>query len=231
MKAMILSAGLGTRMRPLTDTLPKPLLPVGGSTLIEHHLGVLKALGIREVVINTGYLGHMIRDCLQDGSRYGMRILYTEENPARLLGSGGGVKQALPHLGDQPFLLLSADVWTDFSLGDLIANPSRGVVDLLVVDNPDYHAQGDFSVAADGRVQMSRVDSRVTFSGIGVFCPSYFTAIKAQEFGLGQVIQQAIRADACFASKISDAIYVNVGTPSRLMALNALLCDEVCVTS
>ena len=226
MKAMILSAGLGTRMRPLTDRLPKPLLKVGQSTLIEHHLEVLSACGIGEVVINLGHLGHLIREYLGDGTRYGVKISYTVEDPEHLLDSGGGVKHALQRLGDQPFLLLSADVWTDFPLRDLISKSRARVVELLLIENPKYHQNGDFSMTHDQRVWISNDNNPLTYAGIGVFCPSYFSEVSAKQFGLSRVIQQAINETMCFASKIYDARYVNVGTPDLLAQLNADLAEN-----
>ncbi len=225
MKAMILSAGYGTRMRHLTKHLPKPLLKVGRSTLIEHHLEVLSACGIDDVVINLGYLGHLIRDYLGDGARYGVKISYSVENPDNLLDSGGGVKHALQLLGDQPFLLLSADVWTDFSLRSLISKSRSRVVDLLMVENPTYHRDGDFSIAHDRRVWLASGTNPMTYAGIGVFCPSYFSEVSAQKFGLYSVIEQAIRDGMCFASVIQDARYVNVGTPELLAQLNTSICE------
>ena len=194
MQAMILSAGLGTRMRPLTQHVPKPLVEVNGVPLIVYHLTRLQACGIVHIVINLGYLGEMIRDYLGNGARFGVHIHYTEEDPQALLGAGGGVKQALQlgYLQDAPLLLCSADAWTDSPLLPLITDvPPHG--QRLWVTHAPAQADGDFAFADAGCLVDTPGRNRLTFSGIGVFSPHDFVAIDAE----GQRIHIPVGGVAC----------------------------------
>ena len=163
MKAMILAAGRGERMRPLTDETPKPLLRIGGQTLIERHVNALAAAGIRELVINHAHLGEQLVQALGDGAACGVDIQWSAE-PAGALETGGGIFNALPLLGDAPFVVVNADIWTDFPFSELPEEPD-GLAHLVLVDNPAHHPEGDFVLSSD-RVSQGG-GARLTFSGIG----------------------------------------------------------------
>ncbi|MGH8445206.1 MAG: N-acetylmuramate alpha-1-phosphate uridylyltransferase MurU, partial [Solimonas sp.] len=172
-KAFILAAGRGDRMRPLTDHTPKPLLEAGGHALIEHHLLKLAAAGVREAVVNLGWLGERIRERLGDGTRYGLSIAWSEEGwPA--LETGGALRHAQPLLGTAPFLLINGDVYTDFDFAALLARartwPQAQRAHLVLVPNPEHHPDGDFTLA-DGRMVEPAGETRLTFSGISVIDP------------------------------------------------------------
>ncbi len=219
MKAMILAAGLGTRMRPLTDTLPKPLLPVGNSTLIELHLQKLAKAGIREVVINVAYLGEKIEAHLGDGSRYGVRIGYSRE--AEPLETAGGIKQALPLLGAQPFLLVNGDIWSDYPVDKLVekAQHLKTNAHLVLVPNPEHHPQGDFHLNDAGRVALEG-EPKFTFSGISVLSPALFAA-ELPSNRLVEILKPEITQ-----GRVSGELYagqwMDIGTPERLHSLQKL---------
>jgi MurNAc alpha-1-phosphate uridylyltransferase len=220
-RAMILAAGLGTRMRPLTARCPKPLIPIAGTTLIEHNIHQLKANGITDIVINLGYLGHMIESYLGTGAGHGVRIQYTYESPDQLLGSGGGVKHALSLLGEAPFVLVSADIWWTMSLGAVIAATQSRQTVLWATKNPAYHRNGDFTLS-NRQVTLNHADHNATFSGIGIFCPSYFSDVDARIFGLDVIIKQSVTENTCTGHWV-DGIYENVGTPEQITALEKRL--------
>ncbi|TFH88695.1 nucleotidyltransferase family protein [Billgrantia azerbaijanica] len=218
MKAMILAAGLGTRMRPLTDRCPKPLLPVGGKPLIVHHLERLARAGIREVVINVSYRAEQIMAALGDGSDVGVTIAWSrEEEP---LETGGGIRQALPLLGDAPFLLVNGDVWCDLDpatlppLGDDLAH-------LVLVDNPDHHPAGDFHLDTDGRVHAVG-EPRLTFAGLSLLAPALVADQVPDAFPLAPLLKHAMAGGRVGGSHHRGA-WVDVGTPERLAALDARL--------
>ncbi len=221
-KAMILAAGRGERMRPLTDHTPKPLLPVAGRPLIVHHLEALRAAGIVEVVINTGHLGEQLPAALGDGQRWGMRIAWSPE-PPEALETGGGIFQALPLLGQEPFIVVNSDIWTDFPLTRWTQPPlmPAGLAHLVLVDNPPHHAQGDFALLDDGRVAESGTP-HWTFSGVSVLRPELFAGCEPGRFPLGPLLRQAIAA-----GKVSGEFYPgewrDIGTPQRLAELNSVL--------
>jgi len=176
MKAMILAAGFGKRLRPLTDTTPKPLLPVGGKPLMQHHIERLAAVGITDLVINISWLAEQIEDYFGDGSDYGVAISWSREQQP--LETWGGITNALPLLGDQPFLLINGDIWTDFPLQTITGNLSSELDGwLLLVDNPEHNPQGDFGLV-EGKL-VSEASEKYTFSGIPI-APSAV-------FGLGDV--------------------------------------------
>lgn len=225
MKAMILAAGRGTRMAPLTDHCPKPLLPLAGKPLIVHHLEKLAAAGVRDVVINHAYLGHMIEAELGDGSQWGIRIHYSRETHA--LETGGGVRQALPVLGDAPFLLINGDVWTDWDYRtalDVELTAPQDLGHVWLVDNPEHHPQGDFSLS-DGIV----VDRPgLTFSGISVLSPAMWQQATATQhapdtaFALAPMLREAMAQQRMSGSHLAGQ-WVDVGTPQRLRALEQQL--------
>lgn len=218
MKAMILAAGRGERMRPLTDHTPKPLLPVAGRPLIVHHIEALAAAGVREIVINLAWLGERIAAALGDGANWGVRLHYSREG-AQALETGGGIFQALPLLGPEPFLVVNGDVWTDCPIEGLLRSPT-GLAHLLLVPNPEHNPTGDF-VLSEGRV-VSESGPGLTFSGIGVYRPELFVGCQPGAFRLAPLLRQAAAAGQvsgeCYAGR-----WFDIGTPARLAALEELL--------
>jgi MurNAc alpha-1-phosphate uridylyltransferase len=218
MKAMLLAAGRGERMRPLTDHTPKPLLRVAGQTLIEHHIGALYRAGIRELVVNHAHLGTQLIAALGDGSDYGVHIDYSAEPPGAL-ETGGGIFNALPLLGESPFLVVNADIWTDFDFATLPHQP-ESLAHLVLVDNPAHHPQGDFTLA-HGRVY-SDGSARLTFSGIGVYRPALFTGSSSGSFPLAPLLRRAMVAGQVSGEHYAGA-WFDIGTPERLAAVNHLV--------
>jgi MurNAc alpha-1-phosphate uridylyltransferase len=214
MKAMILAAGRGERMRPLTDTTPKPLLPVGNTTLIEHVLHEVKKAGVTEVIINVHYLGNQIMQHCGDGSRYGLTIHYSIEET--LLDTGGGIFNALPLLGHAPFLLLSADIWTDFPLSELV-NKSVNAAHLVLVNNPPFHSQGDFGLNAANKIEKNSA-TKLTYANIGVIHPDLFKDETAGVFPLRKVLFPAIEEGLVTGEHYRGQWY-NVGTVEELKKL------------
>jgi N-acetyl-alpha-D-muramate 1-phosphate uridylyltransferase len=220
MKAMILAAGRGVRMRPLTDTRPKSLLAVGGKPLIVWQLEKLARAGITEAVINHAHLGDMIEAALGDGSRFGLSLRYSPEQQA--LETAGGIARALPLLGAQPFLVVNADIYSDYDFSALVrVELQDGLAHLVLVDNPPQHPRGDFALEA-GRVRESG-GSLLTYSGIGVYAPRLFGGIPAgAKLGLAPVLRKAIAA-ARVSGEHYHGRWHDIGTPERLQALDAEL--------
>ncbi len=188
MRAMILAAGRGSRLRPFTDLRPKPLVEIAGMPLIGHHLCRLAAVGVRDIVINVAYRGDQIQAALGDGRRYGVSIRYSEETLGAL-DTGGGIAQATPVLGTDDFLLVNADILTDFDFRYLM-RPSPGAdLTLALIDNPAHHPGGDFGLV-DGRLRAAA--PRLTYAGIGRFSPGLFAGRIGQRFGLADIIHGAI---------------------------------------
>jgi MurNAc alpha-1-phosphate uridylyltransferase len=215
MKAMILAAGRGERMRPLTDDTPKPLLRIGGQMLIEHHIHMLAQAGITELVINHAHLGEQIVRALGDGDAYGVSIRYSAEAGAAL-ETGGGIYNALPLLGDAPFVVVNADIWTDFPFNTLTEAPD-GLAHLVMVDNPEHHPEGDFSLSA-GRLSQ-RGPAMLTFSGIGVYRPELFSDCQAGAFPLGPLLRAAMDREQVSGEHFTGR-WFDIGTPERLAAVN-----------
>lgn len=217
-RALIFAAGRGERMRPLTDTTPKPLLRAGGKRLIEWHLESLARARVREVVINTAHLAEQFPAALGDGSRWGLRIHYSYEG-AEPLETGGGMLRALPLLGDAPFVAVNGDTFTDFDFSALPQNP-HGIAHLLVVDNPPQHPGGDF-VLRDGSLH-DDATPRLTFAGIGVYRPELLAGQVPGKFGIVPILRAAMRA-----GKVSGAhhrgLWFDVGTSQRLAELDRRL--------
>ncbi|WP_426414700.1 N-acetylmuramate alpha-1-phosphate uridylyltransferase MurU [Aestuariirhabdus sp. LZHN29] len=224
MRAMILAAGLGTRMRPLTLTTPKPLIPVFGKPMIEYHIEALARAGIKEVVINHAWLGAQIEAGLGDGSRWGLEIVYSPESTP--LETGGGVFKALPLLGADPFLLINGDVWCDLPLQSLPesldsdAPGGQRLAHLVLVDNPEHHPAGDFVLDGD-RVQ-EEGDERLTFSGVSVINPKIFSHCVPGAFALAPLLRQAM-AEGRVSGEYFRGRWVDVGTIERLQQLEAHL--------
>ena len=209
--AMILSAGRGERLRPLTDTTPKALLEVAGEPLIVRHLRVLREAGVKDVVINLSHLGEQIRDTLGDGEEFGVRILYSPE-PAPPLETGGGIFQALPLLGSNPFWVVNSDVYTDYRFAiPPLANGDD--VHLVMVDNPAHHPEGDFHYE-EGRIQ-EQSGERLTFAGVGFYRPRLFDACEPGRFPLAPLLRAAIRDDRASGEHYRGR-WVDVGTAKRL---------------
>jgi N-acetyl-alpha-D-muramate 1-phosphate uridylyltransferase len=201
MKAMILAAGRGQRLRPLTDHTPKPLLEVYGKPLIVHHLERLAVSGFADIVINTAWLGGQIENYLGGGSRYGVSIRYSEE-PAGALDTGGGIMHALPLLGAEPFLVVNGDIYTDFPFESLRTAFQQGdLAHLVMVANPLHHPQGDFHLSADGRLHADG-KSRLTYAGIGIHSPEFFKDCVPGKFPMLPWWQRAMRED-----KVSGQFY------------------------
>ncbi|SFH90439.1 N-acetylmuramate alpha-1-phosphate uridylyltransferase MurU [Modicisalibacter xianhensis] len=218
MKAMILAAGLGTRMRPLTDHCPKPLLEAGGKPLILHHIDHLKTLGITDIVINVSYLAQQIVDALGDGAAHGVTIRWSHEPTP--LETGGGIRQALPLLGEMPFLLVNGDVWCE--LDPAWMSPLAGdLARLVLVDNPEHHPEGDFALDMAGRAHTSG-EPRLTFSGISLIDPALVAEQPEGAFKLAPLLRDAMQAGRVGGLHHRGA-WVDVGTPERLQALDAWL--------
>ncbi len=220
MRAMILAAGRGERMRPLTDHTPKPLLAVGGKALIVWHLERLAQAGYTEVVINHAYLGQKIEDALGNGAAWGVSIEYSREDTA--LETAGGIAYALPLLGGQPFLVVNGDVYTEMDFAKFRhALLQDKLAHLVMVDNPPQHIAGDFAFA-DGKLSL-RDGVKLTFSGVGVYHPSLFDSIACGEAAkLAPLLRQAIVNDRLTAEHHT-GIWHDIGTPERLMALDRQL--------
>jgi len=213
--ALILAAGLGERMRPLSTHTPKPLLEVDGEPLIVHHIEKLVAAEVRYIVINTSHLAGQFPDALGDGSRWGVRIRYSYEGPTPL-ETGGGMRHALPLLGPEPFIVVSADIWSDIDYAALPREPT-GVAHLVMVGNPDFHPNGDFALK-DGRLYEGDGPTgaeRLTFGNVGVYRREIVEDEAAGRFKLLPMYQRAIEAGRLSGEKYG-GFWRNVGTPAQL---------------
>jgi N-acetyl-alpha-D-muramate 1-phosphate uridylyltransferase len=217
-KAMLLAAGRGERMRPLTDTLPKPLVQVGGRALIEWHLQALARAGIREVVINLSWLAEKLRAALGDGRDFGVSISWSEEGPVPL-ETGGGIFRALPQLGPGPFLVVNADIWTDIDFARLGLAPEAHA-HLVLIANPAHHPRGDFGLEGDRVV--SRENERFTYSGVGVYRSEFFAGCTPSRFPLLPLLNRAIAAGRV-RGEVHSGQWCDVGTAERLASLSARL--------
>jgi len=218
MKAMLLAAGRGERMRPLTDTLPKPLVPVAGKPLIAWHLAALARAGFREIVVNTSWLAPALHAALGDGSTWGVSIVWSDEGPVPL-ETGGGIFRAVPLLGPGPFLVVNADTWTDVDFATLALEP-EALAHLVLVPNPPHHPRGDFGL--DGDLVVSRDTDRFTYSGIGLFRPEFFAGSNAERFPLLPLLNRAIAARRV-RGELHRGAWSDVGTAERLAALEVRL--------
>jgi MurNAc alpha-1-phosphate uridylyltransferase len=217
---MILAAGRGERMRPLTLARPKPLLEAGGAPLIVHHLRALQAAGFEDVVVNLSWLGDQIRAALGDGSRHGVRLHYSDEGPEPL-ETGGGIFRALPLLGAGPFLVLNGDVWTDIDWSRLRDRLGpQDLAHLVLVPNPAHNEKGDF-VLANGRV-VEAPGERHTFSGVGVYRAELFDGCRDGIFKLAPLLRAAARAGRV-SGELHSGAWLDIGTPERLAHLDELL--------
>ena len=226
MKAFILAAGRGERMRPLTDHTPKPLLQAGGKPLIVWHLERLAAAGFKEIVINHAHLGSQIEVALGDGAQWGLHIQYSPEPPGAL-ETAGGIAAALPLLGDQPFLVVNGDVYCDIDFGrfsGLTAEGTQTLAHLVMVPNPAHHNSGDFSL--DGaRVIYAHGEQTFTYSGIAVFAPAFFAEVKPGSIMKLRPLLDAAIAAGTLTGERHTGRWVDVGTPQRLAELDQELRD------
>jgi MurNAc alpha-1-phosphate uridylyltransferase len=216
MKAMILAAGHGKRMRPLTDHLPKPLLTVGGKPLIVWHIEKLKQAGIDEIVINIGWKGWKIPEALGDGAQWGVQLYYSDEQETGPLATAGGIHKALPLLGNDPFIVINGDVWCDYSVENLkLADPD--LAHLVLINNPEHNPDGDFYLK-NSRVYETGTP-RYTFSGIGCYQAELFKKLTPGKAALAPLLREAMNIN-----RVSGEIYLgdwrDIGTPERLDLLN-----------
>ncbi|MFT5084428.1 MAG: MurNAc alpha-1-phosphate uridylyltransferase [Lentisphaeria bacterium] len=245
MKAFILAAGEGRRMRPHTLACPKPLLDVDGATLLERHIGKLASAGITEIIINTSYLGHMIIDAMGDGSRYGVVLHYSHEDYP--LETAGAINHALDTLGQDPFLLVNGDVWSDYDYANLFCNKpvaecvKQGGAHLILVENPDHNPEGDFALASDDRtsalLQPNRGVSALkpqqreggtkgahfyTFSGLSLMSPTLVSTYprRREAFPLKEVLDWGV-LHGRISAEIYSGFWLDVGTPERLQQLRS----------
>jgi len=221
MKAIVLAAGRGERLRPITDTLPKPLVQVAGKPLIVYHLEALVRAGVRDVVVNLSWLAERIRSALGDGDRYGLRITYSDEGPVAL-ETGGGIFNAIQHLGPGPFLVVNGDTYTDIDLGAVRATAAEdtsagALARIVLVPNPTQHPRGDFALEGDRVIE--RDTGRFTYSGIGVYRPELFAGCTPGKFPLAPLLQRAIAAGR-LRGQLHEGEWCDVGTPQRLAELD-----------
>jgi len=214
MRAMILAAGRGERLRPLTDTVPKPLLHVAGKPLLEHHIQALSESGFTEIVINQGHLGDQLPAVIGDGGRWGVTIHWSDEQP-EALETGGGICKALPLLGPSPFLVVNADIWTDYPFKRLRAVKCDWA-HLVMIPNPAFKPQGDFALL-QGRVRNCG-DEKQTFSGIAVYHPRLFEACKPEKFSVVPLLRAAMK-NHLVTGELYEGRWVDIGTPERLRSL------------
>lgn len=215
---ILLAAGHGSRMRPLTNSIPKPLLKVGEHALIEHHLNRLSSLGFKHIVINTAYLGHKIQQHLGRGERYSVDITYSDESQTGALETAGGIKKSLPLLKSDPFLVINADIFTDFNFTSLLEIDANKLGRLVLVPNPEHNQSGDFGVDSDGQFDM-KSGLAMTFSGIALYRKHMFTNLPEGKLALGPIFKQLIKQERLSALAYHGA-WTDVGTPERLAQLN-----------
>jgi MurNAc alpha-1-phosphate uridylyltransferase len=217
MKAMILAAGLGSRMRPLTDTLPKPLLEVHDKPLIVYHIEKLAKNGFKDIIINIAHLGYKISDALGDGSTWNVSITYSDEQEEGALESAGVIKKALSVLGNEVFLVVNADIWCEyefnvkFNIGDNLAH-------IILVPNPDYNIAGDFGL--DNKLVLNSHKDMFTFSGIGYYSPKLFKHLNYGKLKLAPLLREAIEKQK-ITGEIYSGIWKDIGTPTRLQEVNS----------
>ena len=216
MKAMILAAGRGERLRPLTDSTPKPLLKVGEKSLIEYHLYKLEKAGIKEVIINTAWLGEQIQQTLGKGEKYNLHIHYSNEGN-QALETAGGIIKALPLLGNEPFLIINGDIFTDYNFKQLLNLKLNGEAHLVMVENPDHNSKGDF--ALKNSLLENSGDSLYTYSGIGIYTKQFFAGYPEGVTALAPILKEKITQQKVSGELFKNA-WTDVGTKERLQQLN-----------
>jgi MurNAc alpha-1-phosphate uridylyltransferase len=224
MKVMLLAAGVGQRMRPLTDHTPKPLLQVAGTPLIEHHICRLAEAGLVDLVINVSHLAQQIIDYCGDGSRWGVSITYSPESVP--LETAGGIIKALPLLGNAPFMVVNGDIWTDYPFSQLASrklDETASEAHLVLVDNPPQHPLGDFSLDDQGLLGIKEAESMgYTYAGLGLYSPNFFAGVAAGKLALRPLLDKAI-GNAVTSGEYYGGEWVDVGTPERLKSLDMLI--------
>jgi MurNAc alpha-1-phosphate uridylyltransferase len=218
MRAMILAAGRGERLRPLTDEIPKPLIEVGGRTLLERHLDNVRSAGIKTVVINLGWLGDMIVERVGSGTQYGLEVVYSQEGDD-ILETGGGIHKALPMLGSQPFLVVNADIYTDMPVPEMSLEDTC-LGHLVMVPTPDYSECGDFNI--DAGIIRNDANAAYTFSGVAIYRPEFFAECEAGRFSIAPMLREAADCGQLSGS-LYEGLWADAGTPDRLEALKASL--------
>jgi len=219
MKAMILAAGRGERMRPLTDATPKPLLQAGGKALIEYAIENLVKNGFTDIVVNIAYRGAQICEFCGDGGRWGASIVYSDEGETAL-ETAGGIANALPLLGGGPFLVVNSDVICDYPLAALRGKPAQHLAHLVMTANPPHHPAGDFSLTAAGLLS-DRDGAKLTFSGIGVYQPGFFADVPAAVLKLRPLLNRAVRHGQISGEHYA-GLWLDIGTPQRLAEVERL---------
>ncbi len=218
MRAMILAAGRGKRLQPLTDNCPKPLIQVGGKPLIEYHIENLKKAGINQIVINVSYLADQIKKALGNGEKWGVEIIYSLESPA--LEVGGGIFNALPLLGAEPFIVVNGDIWTDYPFAQL--SQLQGLAKLVMVENPPQHQRGDFALTSDNRLIRDQSRTTYTYSGIALISPALFADCTASHFPLAPLLDKAILLGKLYG-QYYEGSWMDIGSYDRWQQLESLL--------
>ena len=219
MRAMILAAGRGERLRPHTDITPKPLIQVGKHRLIEYHLLNLAKAGIKDVVINISWLADQIRETLGDGSNYSLDIIYSDEGE-EALETAGGIINAMPHLGDKPFIVINGDIWCDYDLSTLTTRIPEHEAHLVLVKNPEHNTAGDFALE-NGLIKNSG-ENKLTYSGIGLYTPAFFAGIQPGKKALAPILRKKSE-DNKISGEIYNGEWVDIGTIERLAQLRSYL--------
>lgn len=217
--AMILAAGRGERLKPITDTIPKSMCFVAGKPLIEHHVLNLKKAGIKKIMINHAYLGYKIRQYLGDGQRYGLSIIYKPEPPGGL-ETAGGIINALPDLGHKPFLVVNADVFTDFSFKEMMALNTDHQAHLVLIKKPEYFKEPDFGLSSTGQVINGH--AKFTFSGIACYHPALFDSFGLRRDSMTPLLRRWISTGKV-SGHVYKGLWFDVGSPERLSTLNSSL--------
>lgn len=222
-KAMILAAGRGTRLRPLTDEIPKPLIPVAGKPLIVYHIEALAAAGVKDIVINVSYQAKKIQAALGSGSMFSVNIHYSLEPEEGGLETGGGIFNALPLLGENPFIVVNGDIYTDYPFSQLF-KPLHGLIHLVLVNNPPHHLKGDFGI--EEQTVVSESDMNFTFSGIGLYHPKLFVDCQPGIFRLAPLLKKAI-SQQMVSGEHYLGHWIDVGTLERLTEAEILLTQKI----
>lgn len=222
-KAMILAAGRGTRLRPLTDEIPKPLIPVAGKPLIVYHIEALAAAGVKDIVINVSYQAKKIQAALGSGNAFGVNIHYSVEPDEGGLETGGGIFNALPLLGENPFIVVNSDICTDYPFSQLF-KPLHGLAHLVLVNNPPHHPEGDFGLSE--QTVVSEGDVHFTFSGIGLYHPKLFVDCQPGIFRLAPLLKKAI-SQRMVSGEHHLGHWIDVGTLERLTEAETLLAQKI----
>lgn len=217
---MLLAAGRGERLSPLTDQIPKPLLPIAGKPLIVHLLQKLATQGLRDIVINVSHLADQIQQTLGNGASFGVNIQYSIETTP--LETGGGIKNALPLLGEQAFLVINAKVWTDYPFAELVKKPLTHLAHLVLIDNPPHRPHGDFGLN-NGLITLEDAYPRYTFSGIGLYQPQLFANVPQAKFRTAEVVLNPLIAQQNVSGEVYSGIWHGVEDPASLQALTHFL--------